>query len=234
MPRSASATSAPDRSWNSSRSFARRVWWKCAGLTAVISSRRWRARALAKLLRSRRRRPPPWRPNRWRRKLRPVRLRLLPALRRLPRQRRLVPAPAPASPEDSLAALRQALPSHFEKAPNRPLYLRQIRQLLRAAGSSVDERSGFRGLLDLLHQAQREGWLRLHRDRKGVWRVFPAACPAPALTPATPAEVAVEVEAPPELEPDIPHACRNRRELGGGEHYRRKSPNLRSRRPRPR
>jgi len=117
------------------------------------------------------------------------------------------PVPAPASPEDSLAALRQALPSHFDKVPNRPLYLRQIRQLLRAAGSSADERSGFRGLLDLLHQAQREGWLRLHRDRKGVWRVFPAVGPAPAVTPATPAEVegevAVAVAAPPELEPEL-------------------------------
>jgi hypothetical protein len=114
-----------------------------------------------------------------------------------------VPAPAPASPEDSLAALRQALPSHFEKAPNRPLYLRQIRQLLRAAGSSIDERSGFRGLLDLLHQAQREGWLRLHRDRKGVWRVFPAGVSTPALAPTVPAEVEVAVEAPPELEPEF-------------------------------
>ena len=118
------------------------------------------------------------------------------------------PVPPPASPEDSLAALRQALPSHFEKAPNRPLYLRQIRQLLRAAGSAVDERSGFRGLLDLLHQAQREGWLRLHRDRKGVWRVFPAGGSAPALTPSTPAEVAVEAAGAPleletELEPDL-------------------------------
>jgi uncharacterized LabA/DUF88 family protein len=111
------------------------------------------------------------------------------------------PVSPPASPEDSLMALRQALPSHFEKAPNRPLYLRQIRQLLRAAGSSVDERSGFRGLLDLLHQAQREGWLRLHRDRKGVWRVFPAG-PA-AVIPAPPAEVEVAVEAPPELEPEV-------------------------------
>jgi hypothetical protein len=111
-----------------------------------------------------------------------------------------VVAPLPPSPstEESLAALRQALPGHFEKAPNRPVYLRQIRQLLRAAGSAVDERSGFRGLLDLLHQAQREGWLRLHRDRKGVWRVFPAGGPTPAATPSTTAEVSAEV--PPELE----------------------------------
>ena len=118
-----------------------------------------------------------------------------------------VPAPAPvsapASTEESLAALRLALPIHFEKAPNRPLYLRQIRQLLRAAGSSIDERSGFRGLLDLLHQAQREGWLRLHRDRKGVWRAFPAGTATPAVTPPTPADVAVGAEAPLELGQDI-------------------------------
>jgi uncharacterized LabA/DUF88 family protein len=110
-----------------------------------------------------------------------------------------VPASAPASIEESLTVLRQALPGHFEKAPNRPLYLRQIRQLLRAAGSSIDERSGFRGLLDLLHQAQREGWLRLHRDRKGVWRAFPAGAAAPVVTPATPAEVAIGAEAQLEL-----------------------------------
>jgi uncharacterized LabA/DUF88 family protein len=91
-----------------------------------------------------------------------------------------------ASLEESLTLLRQALPGHFEKTPNRPLYLRQIRQILRAAGGSADERSGFRGLLDLLHQAQREGWLRLHRDRKGVWRIFPPAAPMPI--PAATAE----------------------------------------------
>jgi hypothetical protein len=105
--------------------------------------------------------------------------------------------------EESLAALRQTLPGHFEKAPNRPVYLRQIRQLLRAAGTSIDERSGFRGLLDLLHQAQREGWVRLHRDRKGVWRVFPAAGAAPAMAPATPAEVAVEAGVPLDLGPEL-------------------------------
>jgi len=95
--------------------------------------------------------------------------------------------------------LRQALPSQFEKAPNRPLYLRQIRQILRTAGSTLDERAGFRGLLDLLHQAQREGLVRLHRDRKGVWRVFPAVAP-----PAAPTAPAQAETAPPEtLEPEL-------------------------------
>ncbi len=111
------------------------------------------------------------------------------------------PAAATASPEDSLASLRQVLPGYFGKAPNRPLYLRQIRQILRAAGSIVDDRSGFRGLLDLLHQAQREGWVRLHRDRKGVWRIFPGT-PAPAAAPAVLAEVPVEV--PAEMEAELP------------------------------
>ena len=114
-----------------------------------------------------------------------------------------ISAPAPASTEDSLAALRQALPGQFEKAPNRPLYLRQIRQLLRSAGVALDERSGFRGLLDLLHQAQREGWVRLHRDRKGVWRIFPAVGAAPAAIPATPAEAGGESESPLEFGPEV-------------------------------
>jgi hypothetical protein len=109
----------------------------------------------------------------------------------------------PTTPEESLAALRQAVSIHFEKSPNRPLYLRQIRQLLRAAGCPIDERSGFRGLLDLLHQAQREGWIRLHRDRKGVWRAFPAGGIPPAVSPATPAETTVEAEARLELEPEL-------------------------------
>lgn len=106
-----------------------------------------------------------------------------------------------ASAEDSLASLRQVLPGYFGKAPNRPLYLRQIRQILRAAGNSVDERAGFRGLLDLLHQAQREGWVRLHRDRKGVWRIFPGT-PAPVAAPAASSDIPVEV--PLEMEADLP------------------------------
>ena len=117
----------------------------------------------------------------------------------------LAPSPSPeVTPEPSLNAgetlglLKKALSSLIEKGPSRPIYLRQVRQAMRSADGRFDERqAGFRGLLDLLHQAQREGWLRLHRDRKGVWRVFPTsteAVPAPVAPEAVP-EPAVVAEA---------------------------------------
>jgi uncharacterized LabA/DUF88 family protein len=115
--------------------------------------------------------------------------------------------PEPAlSAEEALGLLKKALSSLTEKAPSRPIYLRQVRQALRSADVRFDERqSGFRGLLDLLHQAQREGWVRLHRDRKGIWRIFPVSTttvPAPVAAEAVP-ELAVTAEvetAPPEAD----------------------------------
>jgi hypothetical protein len=108
--------------------------------------------------------------------------------------------------EETLALLKKAVSSLLEKAPSRPIYLRQVRQAMRSADGRFDERrAGFRGLLDLLHQAQREGWLRLHRDRKGIWRIFPTsteAVPAPVVPEAVP-EIAVVADieaAPPETD----------------------------------
>jgi hypothetical protein len=105
-----------------------------------------------------------------------------------------------------LALLKKAISSLTEKGPSRPIYLRQVRQAMRSADGRFDERqAGFRGLLDLLHQAQREGWLRLHRDRKGVWRVFTTsmeAAPTPVVPEPVP-EIAVVAEietAPPETD----------------------------------
>jgi uncharacterized protein (TIGR00288 family) len=69
--------------------------------------------------------------------------------------------------------LRRAVELEVEKSPNRPLYLRHIRHGLRAADKDFDERrAGFQSLTDLLHRAQRDGWLSLQRDRKGVLRMF--------------------------------------------------------------
>ncbi len=116
-------------------------------------------------------------------------------------------APASLEPAATTAEvmdlLRQALAGAYQKAPNRPLYLRQVRQAMRSADKNFDERRyGQRGVLDLLHQAQREGFLRLQRDRKGVLRVFPvASTPVAAAAPAleAPAPLASEV-APPAAE----------------------------------
>lgn len=107
-------------------------------------------------------------------------------------------APEPsATSAEALGILKQAMAEVAEKGTSRPLYLRQIGQMLRAAGKEYDVRhSGFRGILDLLHQAQREGWLKLHRDRKGVWRIFPiAATTEAAPTPTSMAEPVTEVVA---------------------------------------
>jgi len=75
--------------------------------------------------------------------------------------------------EQALEILRRAVEAECEKSPNRPLYLRHIRHGLRGVDKDFDERrAGFARITDLLHSAQREGWLSLQRDRKGVLRMF--------------------------------------------------------------
>jgi uncharacterized LabA/DUF88 family protein len=57
-----------------------------------------------------------------------------------------------------------------------PLYLRQVKQILRSVDESFDERRyGFQGLVEALRYCQREGLFRLDRDRQGVLRVYPGA-----------------------------------------------------------
>ena len=64
-----------------------------------------------------------------------------------------------------------------------PMYLRNVKQILRSADAAFDERRyGFVGLMDLLKACSREGLVRLERDRRGGLRVFQG----PALKPAAP------------------------------------------------
>jgi hypothetical protein len=57
--------------------------------------------------------------------------------------------------------------------PPLPMYLRNVKQILRQATPSYDERAyGYATLVDLLRAAQRDGIVRLDRDRQGVVRVF--------------------------------------------------------------
>jgi uncharacterized LabA/DUF88 family protein len=54
-----------------------------------------------------------------------------------------------------------------------PMYLRNVKQILRAADGGFDERRyGFGGLMDLLKACQRAGFVRIERDRRGGLRVF--------------------------------------------------------------
>jgi hypothetical protein len=73
-----------------------------------------------------------------------------------------------------------------------PMYLRNVKQILRAGG--FDERAyGFSGLMDLLRACQREGTVRLERDRRGGLRVLQGAALVRGVTPAVePAEAVVD------------------------------------------
>ncbi len=110
-----------------------------------------------------------------------------------------VPAPGEAlavQQGEALALLRRVI----EQAPGPlrwPMYVRNVKQLLRAADSSFDERRyGFGGILDLLRASQRDALLRLERDRQGVLRVFPGnALQRP--TTATPVQEATIEEPVP-------------------------------------
>jgi uncharacterized LabA/DUF88 family protein len=56
-----------------------------------------------------------------------------------------------------------------------PMYVRNVKQIFRAAGGFDERRFGFGGLIDLLRACQREGFIRLERDRRGGLRVFQGA-----------------------------------------------------------
>lgn len=62
-----------------------------------------------------------------------------------------------------------------------PMYLRNAKQILRAAGFD-ERRYGFGGLIELLKACQRDGLVRVERDRRGGLRVFQG----PALAKTTP------------------------------------------------
>ena len=69
-----------------------------------------------------------------------------------------------------------------------PMYLRNVKQILRQTEGGFDERRyGFGGLMDLLKACQREGFVRVERDRRGGLRVFqgPALQGAVASAPAS-------------------------------------------------
>ncbi len=104
----------------------------------------------------------------------------------------LAPVEAPVAPKgdqgDGIRMVGQILSA--ATTARWPMYLRNFKQLLRAAEGGFDERRyGFTGLIDLLRAGQREGLVRLERDRRGGLRVFKGPAlqqtgPSPAIDPS--------------------------------------------------
>ncbi len=90
-------------------------------------------------------------------------------------------APAPAvvrDPEQIQQIIEQTkdLFTRASQPPRWPMYVRQIKQYLRSVDPNFDEHKwGFTTIMEFLRICQREGLLRLERDRRGQVRVFPGS-----------------------------------------------------------
>jgi len=81
------------------------------------------------------------------------------------------PVQATESAADGVARASRLLAA--AKNARWPMYLRNVKQILRQAEGGFDERRyGFGGLMDLMRALQRDGIVRLERDRRGGLRVF--------------------------------------------------------------
>jgi len=78
----------------------------------------------------------------------------------------------PAKAAEGVSEVRRILMA--AKATMRwPLYIRQMKQVLKTNAPGFDERTfGFASLVDLLRAAQKDGLVRMERDRQGAVRLF--------------------------------------------------------------
>jgi len=85
-----------------------------------------------------------------------------------------------------------------------PLYLRTVKQILRAQTPPFEERAyGFASLVDLLRASHKEGAFRVERDRQGVIRVFQSGSAGLPVAGQADAADQPEVEASPVADPPI-------------------------------
>src|SRR5262249_50695722 len=66
------------------------------------------------------------------------------------------------------------------------MYVRNVKQIFRAAGGFDERQYGFGGLMDLLKALQKEGFIRMERDRRGGLRVFQGQSLAKSAAAAAP------------------------------------------------
>jgi uncharacterized LabA/DUF88 family protein len=106
-----------------------------------------------------------------------------------------IPIPvATVTAPSATAAIRPILEQIGSK-PHWPMYLRSFKHFLRSVDPSFDERRhGFSSIHDLARQAQREGLLRVERNRQGILRIYPGEQFPPALLDKPPAEETAALE----------------------------------------
>ncbi len=112
--------------------------------------------------------------------------------------------PAPPQIGDTAEGVRLAAQALAAANARWPMYLRNAKQILRAA--SFDERRyGFGGLMDLLRACQRENFVRMERDRRGGLRLFQGSALAPlgASAPSTRQPVLPQPDVMDELPPEV-------------------------------
>jgi uncharacterized LabA/DUF88 family protein len=109
-------------------------------------------------------------------------------------------SPAPVATESQEAGVARAREILAAATHARwPMYLRNVKQILRQAAGGFDERRyGFGGLMDLLKACQKEALVRIERDRRGGLRVFQGAV-LQQLLPATTAAPRLPQPEPSEL-----------------------------------
>jgi hypothetical protein len=97
------------------------------------------------------------------------------------------------------------------------MYLRNVKQILRA--DSYDERRyGFAGLIELLRACQRDGLVRLERDRRGGLRVFqgPSLVKGNAPPPRVePSEISAPYQQTAPIDPNGEHDDQNEEQNDG-------------------
>jgi uncharacterized LabA/DUF88 family protein len=83
------------------------------------------------------------------------------------------PAPVQVQSSEAIRVLQELLRESQSKA-HWPMYLRSFKQFLRSLQPPFDERQfGLSSTYDLVRQAQRDGLLRVERNRQGILRIFP-------------------------------------------------------------
>ncbi|HET9219773.1 MAG TPA: NYN domain-containing protein, partial [Terriglobia bacterium] len=93
-------------------------------------------------------------------------------------------APSQAQLEEGVRALFDAF-QNAKNAPHWPMYLRNVKQYVKNAAPTFDERRyGFANFLEAVRAAGRSGLFRLERNRQGILRIFAGnQFPRPAAPP---------------------------------------------------